>query len=527
MKLSNLRTWRKAGEISSPAIFNMLDAYFFRMDKRINSTRRPADEGGVRIPVEIIDDCSIENPLFRIMGNPLQTDFVGRFNYIHFSAFGSRYYWIEEAVYCSDDGFWHLRCSVDPLASAKDDILNTLQFVERSASSWDLTIIDKAYPTDSEPQYFNRKYAEFFNATPSNGLYIIGMVAGSGGSRFGAIQYWLLTHSQLGALVTYMMGVRNYADASVTGIAADLLGFIGEPLQFIVSCKFLPRTIIDISSMTAEQIYFGAYEAVGCLGYKLPISFINPAPVIHDGFTMPLDDHPQVVTRGKWLNSNGYTQRVLRFEPFGTIPLDSSRLVGYEYIALDIATDIITGQSILSVYASHTAWAQIEDVASLPLIGCYPASLLIDIPLSQYTHKGLLDTVIKNGVLPATYGMVTSGVSGFMSGGYSGMAMGIGQGGMNMIMSVDDGARNYFSPPSSQGSPGSLLCRTQVILSNKFSLLVEEDLSEWGRPLCKLRSLSNLSGFTKCRGATFSSSNWTKPECQKIEQFLNSGFFIE
>lgn len=501
-----------------------LTCTLWSFDKKPNSTAIPATVG-TDYSIEITETSSIINPRVVLKGNPMTSGTLATYNYARISTF-SRYYFITDITYDATSGFWVLNMSVDVLASAKTAISNSLQYIERSASSWNLDLIDTQYPTKATPQYFNRIYSAFFNATPSNGLYILGIVSRlNNPTRFGGLQYWILTSSQLNALVQYMLGVDTYAGASLTGIAADLLGFIGEPLQFIASCKFMPRTIIDISQMTAEQINFGIYPASGCNGYKLPDTFLNPSPVILDGFTIQIDSHPQAATRGAWLNSNKTTRRILRFEPWGCIPIDSSKLVGYSYIACVVETDIITGAAILSLYASTVSWAQIVDVSTLPLLGTYSTNLLVDIPLSQFRHEGYLKSFADNVVQPMQNAVMGT-AKGYLGGGVGGALMGAIQGASDQVWSLADGLENLFGPAGSSGVPGSLLCRTDVILSSCFMLLVDEDNAQWGRPLCERRSLSNMSGYVKCKGADLGTS-LTKPENDMIIGFLNSGFYME
>lgn len=502
-------------------------AKFYTFSKMANSTKIPGSgDVAVEYPIELIEPTSFLHPTISLKMNPMSTGDPTNFNYVLIPHW-SRYYFVDDIVYDATDGYWNFTMTVDVLGSARTGILNSLQYVERSATSWNLELIDRQYPTDTAPQFFNRKYAPYFNATPNSGLYILGIVSRlANATRFGGLQYWILDSSQMNALVQYMLGVDQYAGQSLTGIAADLLGFIGEPLQFIASCKFLPRTIIDISGMTPEQIYFGVYPATGCMGYKMPDTFVNPSPVIQDGFTIPLDPHPQSGQRGMWLNSNSNTQRSLRFEPWGTIPLDCSKLADYEYIACVIDTDIITGAAILSIYASHTAWFQITDIYSLPLLGTYNTNLLIDIPLSQYRHEGYIKGISDNILVPQLEaGLSTS--KGFAGGGYLGAITGAASGIAEQAFSLEDGARSFWGPPRAQGTPGSLLCRTEIIITSCFAILVDEDLAQWGRPLCEHRSLSNLQGFVKCKGASFESNSFTRGEIERIVKFMDSGMYIE
>lgn len=497
---------------------------FYTFSKKPNSLKTPAANVGTTYNCELLDDCSIMNPKIILKGNPM-TSYLGSYNYAYISEFGNRYYFISDSVYCAEDGFWHITMSVDVLGSRATAIRNTNQYIERCATGYNLDVADSTYPSKATPEYVDRKYSAFFNSTPQNGQYIIGMISKSASARFGGVAYYLMDSTMMNALVAYMMNLSNYADSSITGIATELLGMIGEPLQFIVSCKFFPRKFIDTTGMTPTPVYFGANQAMNVTGYPITESFLNPSPVVSDGFTIEVVDHPEVVTRGIWLNANSHTRRVLRFEPWGCIPIDSSKLVGFSRLACAIDVDIISGAAILSLYASNQNWEEISDVTSLPLIGTYPTNLLVDIPLSQYRHEGYLKAAVNTFVKPMSDTSM-SAITGFFGGGIFGAVGGAAQGLNNQYWSAIDGMQNFFGPPSSQGTPGSLLSRVPVILSSMFLRLVGEDLGEFGRPCCESRSINNMLGYTKCKGAIFE-SDLTKEENEKIITHLNSGFYVE
>ena len=335
------------------------------------------------------------------------------------------------------------------------------------------------------------------------------------------------------------MGTSNYTGATITEISQDLLGFLADPLQYIVSCKFIPRRDLisqaDLSSMVYQPIKFGPWVAPNVNGYLLPSTFLNPSPVIRRGFTMQLEDHPQKAQRGGWLNGNNTTERVLRFEPWGSIALDCARLVNLGYVYLDVAIDIVTGDGILSIFGCENPSTVPVNIDTLPLISIHSAPVLVDIPLCQTRHEGYFKMAMDNFISPAISrreGATQGFMQGFAGGGMAGGVMGaVSSFTSNLsvasgINKAYDMINNFYGAPQSQGTAGSLLCRMPVVIFNKFMNLVSEDLAEFGRPLCSYTTLTNLNGFTKCSNANISTS-LTEVEDREIESFLNGGFFIE
>lgn len=497
------------------------NADFYTFKKKPNSTAIPSS-GATTYAIRLVDDCSIINPIIRLRGSSA-SDMLGRFNYCYISTFG-RYYFVTDAQYDADRGIWTMMLEVDVLATAKTDILASTQYVERSATNYDLTLPDNKYPTKSTPSYAYKIASDYFNNSPLNGQFIIGVVC-SGASntltRIGGTQYYVLDNTEISSLMDWIMQTSNYMSA--VGLANELTDVIADPTQFIVSCKFCPRTLVDTSAYTISTIKFGGFNS-NVSGCMLPNDFIHPAPVVHDGFLMELTDHPQKATRGSWLNGNGTTERILRFEPFGLIPLDSSKLIGYSHIYLDIATDIVTGQGILTIYASQSVPE--TDREKMPILGVYPASIMVDIPLSSARHQGYVSWFGQNFLLPHMSGGSKAAGSIAGGGGLLGGVASMASTDLSIFMNIPNAIENFFEPPHCSGVPSSFLCRTRPVLCSKFMELVDEDLGEIGRPCCKLLQLANRSGYFKCINANIS-TNLTAIEDLKIRSFLDSGFFIE
>ena len=57
-------------------------------------------------------------------------------------------------------------------------------------------------------------------------------------------------------------------------------------------------------------------------------------------------------------------------------------------------------------------------------------------------------------------------------------------------------------------------------------MLVDEDNTDKGRPLCKVRTLGSLSGYIVCNEAHADFPAYDG-ERQQVEGYLNSGFFYE
>lgn len=543
----------------------MINIILYQLAKKKNSTKQPYTTG-TTFSCEITEDCSIVNPIVIIKANTFDT-YIGSFNYAYISTF-NRYYFIDNVTYSAKTGFWYFNLSCDVLASVKSGLTSSYQYVERAynytgstISDWDNLnynpyMIDSSYQSELKPVYDTVKYASPFQSLPlvygsslapeTNGWYILGIVSSNNiQSKFGGVTYYLMTSYQLRQFIYYLLGgISQWFDLStlVSGsVSAELLGLIGEPLQYIVSCKFIPRVpkvLID-SLGNPEHIWFGMYET-NYEAYLLPQTYYNN-PVISFGVSIPLTDHPQI-TRGQWLNGNTHTERVVRFEPFGVITLDSSKFIGYSRVMLSVDYDIITGKGILNIYATNdNTYTAISDYvsgtienltdqgggASYKFVTSLTSNLLIDFPLTQFTHRGGGEMFLNDFLRP----MSNSALNVF-NGAFSGGKAGAIQSGVNSAVEQSwttvDGITSFFGSPSCQGTSGSLVCHTtQIRLTSKFSLLVPERRIEIGRPICRNLQLSDFTGFVKCFGGHYEDNALTLSEIERVNDYINSGFYVE
>ena len=56
--------------------------------------------------------------------------------------------------------------------------------------------------------------------------------------------------------------------------------------------------------------------------------------------------------------------------------------------------------------------------------------------------------------------------------------------------------------------------------------IVDENLTEFGRPLCATRQINTLSGYVQC-GEEDHSFSGTRTENEEINRHLKQGFFYE
>ena len=123
---------------------------------------------------------------------------------------------------------------------------------------------------------------------------------------------------------------------------------------------------------------------------------------------------------------------------------------------------------------------------------------------------------VLGGVMSAS----TGNISGIMSGAIGGVSA-LSQ----MIMS---GKQNYMYTVGANGDSSSVgLCHA-VHLKITRTLSAEDNnfTHVYGRPLCKYKKLSSVTGYTKCDNVNTTSLTCSETEKQRIKQLLETGIYI-
>lgn len=470
---------------------------FSHFSKKENSTKQGS--GGTNYSCELKDPCSIINPVLRVnIGNP------SAYNYAYIAAF-NRYYYVRDWVSETAD-IWEAHLRVDALASFKSNIIGSSHYVLRSASEYNEDIVDTLYPTNGNITISagSGSVAAF---SQSDIISVIGILNNNTSNKFGAAQYYVISQANQGALMGYLMGTvqtGNNAMVAMEGIitawasASDELKqgiakALADPGQYITESYMLPYTIDTGASQTLKAGYF-----------TLP-SGITGAPVSGSAtlksitnITLTLPDHPQAATRGKYLNMSPYSRYWLYLGPFGIYPLDSSLVYNDRSITVAVYGDMNGNISARIMVAGHQ-------------VDVLHANVKCNFPVAQTTMN--------------VGAAINAGTQTVMSAARLGMgdAGAILSGISSIGSAVDAGLPKLMS----QGNQGTFVNTFDAFTAyGAFQEVVDDMNTERGRPLCEVKSLGSLSGFTMCADAEIEAP-CTKEEASEINSYLNNGFYIE
>lgn len=504
-----------------------------KVPKRPNSTLLPTstqESNSVTVNCELKDATSIYNPTFLVSaGGNLILDK----NYAYVSEFG-RYYFIREIV--SDHNLWSITCVVDVMATFKTTIGTGEHYILRAASSYDGFISDNMY--GAKIKLSSTK--SLFSPNPfywgTNSSYILGVIANASSSanQVGSLVYYQMDKDGLLYFIDYLMHhINDWCNISTaqydTGVQEALL----NPIQYIVSCVAVPVGIPSGASQ-ASVVEFGYYHMNFPSSGHGKIHMLQFGEYNNESGVATIVTHPQTTTRGVYMNAAPFTEYIVHFGPFGDIPLDPAIFIpdnasDYDNNGLKVAYDL---RYDLSQGICRLALGPAVSASPLPgykidtnrIAFCGTAQIGVPIQLSQ----AIIDP------LKAQLSWETGMNSVVAQGTGSGLTTGILSNLLNAQNTLQetyaDSLRNKYPTVQSKSNPGSFIYLTDsdygcYLLTRQYTV-VDEDLTEIGRPLCQVKKINTLSGYILCKNAECPIDG-TREEQEKINAYLNSGFFYE
>ena len=223
-----------------------MQATFYQFAKRTNSTKRPS--GGQGFGIDLKAPCNIINPEIKIA---TQSDPSG-FNYCYLPTF-NRYYWVKNWTY--SDGLWNASLTVDTLASYRDQIGYSTEYVVRSSAKFDPKIVDNLYPTKATITT-RTIYASStpFTDNPENGGqgFFVVAVNAPGYVSFGGAIYLAMSGTTFQKLMAALLQNTDYLNISADEISSNLTIALFNPIQYISKAFWIPCGNTAIGSPVNE-----------------------------------------------------------------------------------------------------------------------------------------------------------------------------------------------------------------------------------------------------------------------------------
>lgn len=469
-----------------------MQIYLYKFNKRPNSTAQPLPTAGKAFTVQIKDECSFITPVLRFSPDNLVSGVFSpvAYNYVQI-AYWQRFYYITDWQYIN--GAWEATLSVDVLASFKTEIGNTSAYVVRSASASDGSIIDNFYPAKTNVNITKVNVAStWYAVSPTGGTFVVGIISGKQLGRVGAIVYYALTSAELTSLMNYLFSNNIFNASSITEIGEGLFKSLFNPFDYIVSCTWFPFAASAFGS-SVDEIKVG-YYFTGVNGT------IVTALAEKTYITATIPDHPQI-SRGSFLNHAPFTRLTLYVPPFGSIPIDTNFIELGHYLYSPVVIDHITGSATIRVSIC-------EDSSHLNEYNVLTErSAMVGVPIQvSQVMPDYMATLASIG--QSTASALTGNIAGAISG---------------LVSAIN----SQMPKVSSLSANGSFIeCIESPVLIAEHLQLTNENNTEYGRPLCQIKTISTLSGYIQC-GEDDHSFSGTQTENEQINTYMKTGFFYE
>lgn len=460
----------------------------YKFSKKTNSTTKPSGSvTSISLTCQLKNNCSIINPVIELAKNQAP---IG-YNYAYIPTF-NRYYFINDIVYSL--GVWVLSLNCDVLASFSTGIKNSNQYVLRAVSEYNTDIVDDFYPTkagtsfsftpvDTNVQQGSTTITDYFNRDFNQGQFVIGVV---GGNTSGMTYYCL---SYLG-FTTLVNNLMNFTPSDMSDVSTGIAKSLADPLQYVTCCYWYPY-VVDVGTSDNIDVKFGNYTI------RINAKVVSNSLILNATSYVDLPKHPQTTTRGNYLNLAPYSEYTLLFNPFGVIPIDTTKVVNATRLRLNWRTDVTTGDSQLYVFNGSTG----------EYLQTIQATLGIPIRLSQITTDMISTAGSAIGAVGSLFALDIGGLFG----------------------NITSAVRSAQPQVQALGSAGSFLSFKGLSprLYAVFNSIVDEDRENIGRPLCAIRNLSTLTGYVQIGNAHFQDSTATEEEINMITSYMSQGIYLE
>lgn len=457
--------------------------------KNRNSTKQPT---GTPFEADVVlkDETSIYAPVFELKST---------YTSIQYVQWEGRFYFITNIVYVTND-IIRIYCDFDFMATYKTQIGLSEQFVTRSYVAGEKTpLIQDEMAVPLGTRHIDSVVPDTAVFNLNSGVYCIGFSTVSssdevgssipGAATVGSVQYVLMTQNEIDAL--------NYV------LQNQVIASLVNPLQYIVSCVYIPFTV-TLSSQLTYNIKMGLvtipiiYYALGAT-YRKATHFFTDVP------------QNQFAGVGRnYMHYAPFFDMVLYAGPFGSIHIPPEFFpYTNRYISYTIFIDYATGKGQLYIYSG-------KDEIADKLINIIDGQVGIPVQLNQISNGISLSNVAALG------SSVLSGSAVSTIGGAGGALVGAA----GIINSVENMTKETVS---ARGSNGSFIdfMGDPFTLSGYYYDAFNFDRRDFGVPFCDFVRISTLSGYVKTADANLEGINIPINIKDEIAAVMNSGFFYE
>lgn len=483
-----------------------------KVSKEVNSTYKPSISDSDFLEVRLKDRTSLLTPTFEIYN----TDITGlsEVNYVVAKEF-NRCYWITNITFTSNNTA-ELECKEDVLATYRDQILNSTQFVMRSESEYSNAYTDPILPMQAfvEEHYSIQTIEEF-----KKGFFVLGV--GGGESLLGT-NFYVMDAIMLGIFVKYIFNADNFAELIDNKVSKMFF----NPMEYISTCIYFPYEFVADSEgiWNTDKIKLGFYE------WEVPVSIGSYCKEIPDS-TVTIDKvyeyQLSVIHKyddGNFRNFAPYASYKV-FLPFrGTIDLPNGIVGNTETIGFKTVCDLTSGKAFTDIYFMESGKKRFLQREEYQIGVQIPITFIDNSPTGQVISgfSGALEKAYETGV--NAEGGALESLKAYGSSLLDSLSEGV-----ENAVGVVTGGSNILSGGGmklSVGGVGEGIYNNQIFMITLQQSTPTLPLNTFGAPLMQPRKLSSLSGYVEVANPEIKINTATQTELLTIINFMKGGMRI-
>lgn len=448
----------------------MTEIVLYHFSKRKNSTKRPTRQG-TEVPCLLKSATTFQSPTF-ILQRPMND--MLQFNY---AKWADHYYFIDSTT-SINAGQTEISCSEDVLATYKNEIGNYTCFIERSSNQTTLANDTMYIPTnDWILSARNVSHKEKIMRSTYSQQYIIRVV-----SRTGVASYYI-NGDQLNNLLDYMYTESNFTDVIKDAITKLMF----DPFKYIVDLKWIPFVDRAFNNSNDEAIQLGFWDS------GVTAKRIDEDTVVNFSYTFAFDNPLYDITDFRYYNPS-FSNYFIKLPFIGVVALNPYKID--ESVNALYQFDATSGLCNVFLQSKKVVFASYQFQLSVPVQIGYASTNIAQLTTSAVS-------------------LVGAGLQGNIAQG---------------ISSGIEAGRSITAPEVSMlGTIGNIsnILNNQILEFNSYACTsIDPDGASEGYADGNVRSISGLSGYTKCRNASIEISGFTGDQ-EAVNNYLNSGFYYE
>lgn len=484
---------------------------FYYTQKRVNSMVRPdIDENQIVVTTftdfNLKDDCSLNAPTFIIVASNMpETNYCIMSNTGASSERPDKYYYFIDEIIHHRKTVWHIRCTIDALATWHSRIREQSAYIERSTNLYNPYVVDSMLPTKNELMQ-RRIFSYLDGNTATNGesgtfllrVCASGTTPNTDTYNMGGVDTFFCTQA----------GLKNFAENFFqVGVAQQVAQTFGNVGAAIVGAFWLPIKIDAINGKTAvSQIFCGGTVNVGSGVYAAgQYTYQNTQT-----------QSVQLTHYGDYRDNPPFRSYFAKLPWLGYVELDSDYIAirnraggGSVTFAVTRMIDFLAGAMKYIVYCDNF------------VVGHFDVSCRVDVPLSSYNGNGI--TGVAGGVINKYGETINKWLDSFIGGGD-------GWGGSTPDK-IADTALHSGTYTVVGGAAGNLLGAydAEIVIFEKAQNTSAEPSSiaaTSGRPYNAVATIGSINGFCKTYGFSVQ-GRMSKEEKTHINAlFNNTGVYV-